>query len=67
MVNAHCTFGEFKELHPEITSYVVRAFEDINGGFAKSGHSLYGNCDSLIVRSWDTPFTDTITIYLGNN
>lgn len=65
MVNPHCTFKEFKEYHPEITGYVKRAYEDIPG-FAKSGYSLYGNCDDLIVRSWDTPLTDTLVIYLSN-
>lgn len=64
MVNTHCTFGEFKKLHPEITAYCTYAFEDIPG-FAKSGKALYGNCDDLIVRSWDTPYTDVLTIYLS--
>ena len=61
------TFGEFKKRHPEIEGYRVRAFEDIKGGFAKSGNSIYGNCDKLIVRSWDTPIQNGIlTIYLSD-
>ena len=66
MVNTHLSFGEFKKNHPELTGYIIRAFEDIDGGLVKSGHSIYGDCDDLLVRSWDTPFTDVLTIFLSN-
>lgn len=65
VVNTHCTFGEFKKQHPEILGYYMRAFEDIPG-FYKSGDSMYGNCDDMIVRSWDALHYACFVVYLSN-
>ena len=50
MVITHCNFKEFKKRHPEITAYKMIAWEDLKLG-TKSGNSVYGNCDHMVVMN----------------
>lgn len=58
------TFKMFQEMNKG--GYALRAAEDIPG-FAQKGHSLYGNCDDLMVVDYlYQPLNGIYTVYLAN-
>lgn len=59
------TFKAFKEMYRG--GYYTRAAEDIPG-FARKGHSLYGDCDDMLVVGFTYhPGIVVYTVYLAKH
>lgn len=60
------TLHDYKQLHPELSSYYAEYGEDILGGFGRKGWSAYGNCDDMRVMEVVTMGDNIPKIILGN-
>lgn len=63
MIITHCKLREFKKRHKNKTCYIFIAWEDLKIG-TKSGQSLYGNCDDMIVMNCIRWKDDIHKVYL---